>query len=456
MSKKSPAAEPKTSPYAQSDWLAPTSDTWTSQRAFFVYESGGGQVGLIPVSRVPGALTSGTALEHLAPTDVFRLRGGHRGDRDGLRAVESAAAAALAKQGLEPTALIEVVAKPTKLKPKFVEGCLRILIARGEILASSDPKRIRLTLSASAREQEQRRLYASSFAHELQIQAERVGMLIGHRPTVGGHREELLRALLQNHIPERFHAATGFISGIPNQFDILIYDRLEYAPHFRAGDLVVVPQSAVRAVIEVKSQLSGAELKKALGHLDAATALDRSGPPIFKGVFAYEGVKPATLASSLNTFYANDYDWDPDVDQPPPVLSDLSDPVSAICVLAKSFQTPRFVPKKAGSPELKPVLLQFASLTGKSSEAALFFDMLMRFLRYPFDGKRPDHGLSGLLVQDMITVAAHPIVNGAWGPYLTDGSHEIDFERRYEAYESWLAGDAWIDRGTAEVEMDSD
>lgn len=434
-------AEAKPVTFAQRDWLAPLNDPWTAQRAFFAYEQGSGRIHFMPTGASQAGVTGDEAVELLNPNDVFRLKGSPS-DRKGLEAVNAAASGLLAKQDLAPTALISGVSNATRLPPKFVEGCLRILTARGDLLASDGARQVKLRLSTSAREQEQRRAFAASFAHELQVQADRVGMLIGHRPTVGGHREELLRALLQNHIPERFHAATGFISGLPNQFDILIYDRLEYAPHFRAGDLVVVPMSAVRAVIEVKSQLTKGALKDALQHLEPATDLLRDGPPIFKGVFAYAGAKPQTLAEAVRQFYEIDEKWDLEKGLPP-VISDVGDPVSAICVLAKSFQRSRFIARTEENSLLTPVVEQVASLTGKSPEAALFFDLLVRFLRHPFEGPRPDHGFSGLLAQDMMAVSVHPILDGEWGPYTMDGTYEVALERRHRAYSVWLAGGAW-------------
>ena len=185
--------------------------------------------------------------------------------------------------------------------PPTVEGMLRYLVGRGDFVAKVSPKRktVRLSLSAIARARESHRTFASSFAHELGMQSEQIGRLIAHGPTIGSEREELLRALIERHVPRRFHVATGFIEGSDRQVDILVYDQVDYAPLFRAGNLVAVPIKAVRGLIEVKSTLTAGELADALTHLDDAMGIRTQGPPIFRGVFGYHGATAQTLVDTF-------------------------------------------------------------------------------------------------------------------------------------------------------------
>lgn len=166
------------------------------------------------------------------------------------------------------------------LPPQFVDGALRTLIGVGTLIAFKDASgTVRLKLSTDARASERRRAYSASFANELASQSEQLGRLIGHGPTVGTAREELFRALLERHVPGRYHVATGFVDGIPTQFDIIIYDQIDHAPLLRTGNLVVVPSESVRAVIEIKSKLDATNLTDALDHLQAAMFVAGAGPP---------------------------------------------------------------------------------------------------------------------------------------------------------------------------------
>ena len=72
-----------------------------------------------------------------------------------------------------------------------------------------------------------------------------------------------------------------------------------YAPLFRAGNLVVVAFECVRALIEVKSNLTSSELIDALRHLDGAIGERRCGPPVFRGVFGFKGATSPTLISAI-------------------------------------------------------------------------------------------------------------------------------------------------------------
>lgn len=324
---------------------------------------------------------------------------------------------------------------------KFVEGCLRVLAGRGTIeisRAKTKKDAYDVRLSDSARVREKGRSFAASFAHELEESANRIAQIIGHGGVVGSYREDLLRILIQRHIPQRFHAATGFIEGNPKQLDIVIYDQIDYAPLFRADDLVVVPSEAVRAIIEVKSNLTTNELKEALDHLLQARPLALNGPPVFTGIIGYKGAQESSLLAAFKEFHS--FDDDGFAENQVVMMDDM---ITAICVLKDCILLPMYSSSEDGS-EIYPTISSIGNLSGRHSEAALFFDIMSRFLRYPRKGKRNDAGRGHLLDSDMIITGRDRVYakNAKWQPYVDEAF--LDELRQYVfQYENWLDGEAW-------------
>lgn len=273
------------------------------------------------------------------------------------------------------------------------------------------------------------------------MQAVQIGRLIGHGPTVGGQREELLRALLERHVPQRFHVATGFTEGSDRQIDILIYDQLEYAPLFRAGNLVVVPFEAVRAVIEVKSNLTSGELIDALRHLDEAICGRRGGPPVFRGVFGYEGAAAPTLISAIATHHSEPMGMD---DEGDPVFS-IYQMAEAVSILRSTILVSAFLTDEwNGRAAPRPAIIELASEAGRDTQAALFFDRLLRFLRHPFDSALIQPGLASRFAVDVASASIKLLYEGRdWGPYVIDrGIDRVEAE--IAAYQDWLDGKVWV------------
>ena len=138
---------------------------------------------------------------------------------------------------------------------------------------------------------------------------DRLEHLIGdaHWPSVGESREFLLREFLREFLPERLAVSAGFIlfedpdravdEGTDSvlrpspQLDIIVWDRLNYAPHFKAGEFVVVPPGAVELVILVKSTLGSTELRDDLARLvDVSVAYDD-----LRSVVGYDDVRTPPL-----------------------------------------------------------------------------------------------------------------------------------------------------------------
>lgn len=329
---------------------------------------------------------------------------------------------------------------------EHAETLLRVLVARGDLtvkIRGKNASKPRFRLSDSSNRREGMRTYTSTFAHELTTQSEQVGRLIGHAPTRGSQREELLRNLIERHVPTRYHVATGFVEGANEQVDILIYDQVDYAPLFRAGNLVVVPIEAVRAVIEVKSMLNSDELEDALSHLEAAVGIQDDGPPIFRGVFAYQGLKADTLIKAFKHHHREATDRE----MGGQAVFSIYDMATAICVLRRTALFPGFRASDCTDGSRRsPAIFELSSEAGRENEAALFFDFLLRHLRYPFAGSMTQGSFSKRFAIDVHQNGnGHPIYAGSdWGPYTIDGGIER-VEAQIAAYDRWLTGGNWVE-----------
>jgi hypothetical protein len=249
---------------------------------------------------------------------------------------------------------------------------------------------------------EQLSAFAYSFADDLSNQSRRFGRLVVHRGTAGGYREELLRALLRRTLAERYHVATGFIDGCNLQLDIIIYDRIDYAPLFRQGDLVVVPMDSVRAVLEVKTRLTTGTLKESLEHLDSLPF--EINAPIFKGIFAFEtNIHDRKLLGHVAKFY----------EDPMNMWMQPFDEVTAICVLERQLVLSGY----AHNPT-RPVLRLIRNLMGRNFQAAVFLDAMQNYLRTPAPRVLPE----GLPLRSRVELGAtsRDYLTGMWQVIMED------------------------------------
>jgi hypothetical protein len=109
--------------------------------------------------------------------------------------------------------------------------------------------------------------FQKSITRELTLTKDRVEFLIGNANwgDVGRYKEAILRKIISQFLPSNLKIGTGFIIGnsdhqfgqngeISSQLDIIIYE--DKSPViFREGDFVIITESAVRAVIEVKTKV---------------------------------------------------------------------------------------------------------------------------------------------------------------------------------------------------------
>lgn len=334
----------------------------------------------------------------------------------------------------------------------FVEGCVRSLVASKLLEVKFDGRKkdkvYVLSLSPEMREAERGRVFAGSMASELNSLSERVRHVIAHTGTVGTYRENILQTLLRKNLPERYHVATGFIEHCPRQLDVLIYDRLDYAPLFREGDLVVVPSESVRAVIEVKTTLSKVALEDSLDLLDQVAMHDDLTPPFFRGIFSFESsIAAQDIYDTVVDFYApsESKPIEPNCGN---FIAEAFRHVSAVCVLETAYARVLYGREHG---KYRPFLVNGESITGLLPQAALFIQQLLDYLR--FGGLKhsgADH-IERMLGADTKWTLLKPLVVGPdWGAYFDRDYMDADndvveaMEAKIEAVTRWLDGGDWV------------
>lgn len=109
--------------------------------------------------------------------------------------------------------------------------------------------------------------FQRSITEELKITKDRVRSLIGDANWAeeGRYKEAILRKVIRQYLPTNLEIGTGFIVSnrdyvfgreglISNQLDLIIYDG-KYPVVFKEGDFVILTESSVRGIIEVKSRI---------------------------------------------------------------------------------------------------------------------------------------------------------------------------------------------------------
>lgn len=327
-----------------------------------------------------------------------------------------------------------------------VTWTLRCLTAAKSIVATCKKDTISFTLSPALKQRENQRKFSATIANELASLSERVRYIISHGPTVGTYRENLLQNTLKKHLPERYHVATGFIFDLPRQIDILIYDRVDYSPVFREGDLVIVPPESVRAVIEVKTKLTTRNLESALDLLDSTSYHDDNTPPFFKGIFAFESdfksddiyQKIANFYTDINTI-AND--------GPGAQIHRPFQHLTCACVNNKSFAYIKYDYNE--NHRLVPILYSKNSATDLESQSSFFMQSLLSHLK--FGGMKPfkiDY-MGRMLGEDTFTNKIKNLKedDDSWGAYfgfdedMNEEDAVNDMEKLILSAQNWHEGE---------------
>lgn len=349
----------------------------------------------------------------------------------------------------------------SKIPREFIEGCIRLGVVSKDFEVFADGRKkdppVYLELSTHRKAQERDRIFAASFAFELQALSKRIRSLISHTGSVGTYREGLLQTLLRKSLPERYHVATGFIHGCSRQLDVVIYDRIDYAPLFREGDLVVVPPESVRAVIEVKTDLTAANIRDSLSLLDEVAYFDDLNPPFFKGVFAFESsIAAQQIYSSVENFYDKELpDSFAEIDKLeeenwPNIITEPFRHVSSVCVLGHAYAQVNFVRNQ--NDHYVPVLMHASSVSGLAAQAAYFLQHLLAYLKFDALKATESPAMGRLLGADTRWERYGNLVDTSswsWGPYFQrdemDEGEEVvaEMEKHVDAVKQWLDGASW-------------
>jgi hypothetical protein len=325
-----------------------------------------------------------------------------------------------------------------------VPWILRCLTAAEFVIASCKKDGVSFSLSPAQRAREKQRKFSATIAGELASLSQRVRFIIDHGPTVGTYRENLLQSLLRKHLPERYHVATGFIFGLSRQIDILIYDRVDYAPIFREGDLVIVPEESVRAVIEVKTELTSSNLESALELLHSTSYLDDYEPPFFKGIFAFQSaLKSDAIYEKIANFYT-DYNAQAQ-GAPGELIMRPFQHLTCACVINRAFAYTRYARNE--NKRLVPVLYSKSSASELESQSSFFIQSLLSHLK--FGGMKPfkiDY-MGRMLGEDTFSRKIKDLREGddSWGAYFGFDEDQAEYDAIEEMERLILNAQQWLD-----------
>ena len=138
--------------------------------------------------------------------------------------------------------------------------------------------------------------FAEALRQRLLAQAELFASLSSHKTITGTGRERALADLLREVLPRRVEVLSGVVAHIDDgaraksarQVDLLIADTHDFPVLARSGDLAVVLPDAVRAMVEIKSRVSGEEeMKEAIKQLAVSRCECTTGQTWYAALFSY-------------------------------------------------------------------------------------------------------------------------------------------------------------------------
>jgi hypothetical protein len=323
---------------------------------------------------------------------------------------------------------IEFYTKNKLVNEDEANAFLKLSIAKGFLSFERQKGGDFVKLSQLILEFENKKRFLQAIADEIISKSERIELLIQHNTTKGNYREELLRGILRKYLPKKYEIATGFIEGCERQCDILIYDSQNFSPLFREGDLVVLPEKAVRAVIEVKSTMDSNQLSEALDLL-AEVARHRNTPaPIFKGIFAFKKdmVKEKTIADSIAEFYHSN-------DSSGVITKDilfLFETINSICVLNEQCLVSDLFDYKLEDNTIRPRLYSVHSENDDLKPfCAAFFNELFSFLDVDKHAKKVNINYFKSLDNEIKYKMELELYEKDWKPSSSfHNEHKFDFD----------------------------
>jgi hypothetical protein len=292
--------------------------------------------------------------------------------------------------------------------------------------------------------------YYISIADELKIKSKRISLLVSHGQTVGNYREVILRDLIKQHLPSKFGIATGFIQGFPNQLDIIIFDTQNYSPSFKEGDLVVIKQEAVRAIIEVKTTLNPSTLFEALEmfHQISLPGYKSTTLPIFKGIYSFESKYKSTpsVAKGIFNFYNKPFFHEQVQKQWTRDILYLYHEVTCVATYGKHCLFSKY--KNANEDKnsnIIPFLFSIADEKGMDIQTAVFISLLFDYLDVePYAKKSSVWNFPKLLSESSTLKLERKLANDDWfprsrGQYEHNGD-QVSIKRRLDMFDDWFTG----------------
>jgi hypothetical protein len=138
--------------------------------------------------------------------------------------------------------------------------------------------------------------FAEALRQRLVAQAELFAALSSHTTITGTGRERALADLLREVLPRRVEVLSGVVARMDEgavtksarQVDLLIADTHDFPVLARSGDLAVVLPDAVRAMVEIKTRVSGeSEMKDAIKQLAESRSECTTGQTWYSALFSY-------------------------------------------------------------------------------------------------------------------------------------------------------------------------
>ena len=130
------------------------------------------------------------------------------------------------------------------------------------------------------------------YAEELSAQFRTLNHFVKHAGEIGRVHETYLRNIIGRFLPGKLGIGTGFVVSKKwqsAQQDIIVFNQQDYPILFQVGDCVVVDDSAVAALLEVKTTLTSInDFGESLNKLDFL--YNQANNRYFIGLFAWEGL----------------------------------------------------------------------------------------------------------------------------------------------------------------------
>lgn len=293
--------------------------------------------------------------------------------------------------------------------------------------------------------------YYGSLAKEIRVKSDKISLLVSHDQTAGNYRELILRELLKKFVPSKFSVASGFIEDVPKQMDIIIYDSHNYYPTFKEGDLVVVRREAVRAIIEVKTELNSTTLNESLeSFFDILRAgIYKPEIPLFKGIFAFntEYVDANTIAKNVKAFYNEPYFLKSLGQNVTNEIQYLHHEITGICVLHKHFLYSQYFHAEDKNSNIVPHLFSVSEERGIDIQTTMFLVLLFSYLDIDYGAKRSMvNGFSKVYAADTARVnLEEKLTPDDWFPRtMSKNEHDgtqTKIKERLDKINSWFNGE---------------